>query len=283
MQTIQLLAQISCLTPHFQEQGSGPKVLCLHSSTSSSNQWRPLMQRLSANYRVMAPDLYGYGKNPAWRTVQDFSLDHEVELIEPLLSPSGVHLIAHSYGAAVALKTALTYPERIRSLVLYEPVMFKLLFNEGPTPAASEVQAVQADIRRALATGQPHVAAQRFVDYWSGEGVWDRLPDWRQAMIAGKMSKVVADFGTADTDGSVLADYADLQIPTLYLYGAQAPTSTQRIARLLGAILPQVELKKLNNMGHMGPISHAEQINGLIEDFLGQRHSSAAWQSALAA
>jgi pimeloyl-ACP methyl ester carboxylesterase len=46
-------------TPYFREAGSGTSVVCIHSSASSSGQWRALMERLAGQFRVIAVDLYG--------------------------------------------------------------------------------------------------------------------------------------------------------------------------------------------------------------------------------
>jgi pimeloyl-ACP methyl ester carboxylesterase len=62
------------------EQGSGEPVLLLHSSGSSSAQWRALMERLSARFRVVAPDLYGYGGTALWPGRGPFHLAHEAEI-----------------------------------------------------------------------------------------------------------------------------------------------------------------------------------------------------------
>ena len=45
--------------PYFREAGSGTSVVCIHSSASSSGQWRALMERLADRFRVIAVDLYG--------------------------------------------------------------------------------------------------------------------------------------------------------------------------------------------------------------------------------
>jgi len=57
---------VSDSVAHFREAGTGQGVVCVHSSASSSGQWRALMDRLSDGFRVIAVDLYGYGKSAAW-------------------------------------------------------------------------------------------------------------------------------------------------------------------------------------------------------------------------
>src|SRR5262245_38099637 len=65
--------------------GAGEPVVCLHSSASSSAQWRPLIERLSGRFRMLAVDLYGSGRSPAWPGERPLSLADEVALLEPIL------------------------------------------------------------------------------------------------------------------------------------------------------------------------------------------------------
>src|SRR4051812_32240822 len=98
----------------------GSRIVCLHASASAGRQWRPLAERLSGQFIVVAPDLYGSGATPQWTADRPLSLADEVALVQPRIgSGAPVHLVGHSYGAAVALHAALSQPERIRSLVLF--------------------------------------------------------------------------------------------------------------------------------------------------------------------
>ena len=91
-----------------------------------------------------------------------------------------IHLVGHSYGGAVALRFAMQQPERLRSLVLIEPVAFHLLRDEAPDPANrhlfGEVTELAGLVSPApLPSGDYRCAMARFVDYWNGEGAWLRI------------------------------------------------------------------------------------------------------------
>ena len=73
----------------FLDQGEGEPVVLLHCSGSSSAQWRALIDALSAHYRVIAPDLFGYGATPLWPGHAPFSLGHEAEIVVALLGMLG--------------------------------------------------------------------------------------------------------------------------------------------------------------------------------------------------
>ncbi len=118
-------------------------------------------------------------RSPTEAALADAVLAHA----DPPSHHGPIHLVGHSYGGAVALRFAMQQPERLRSLVLIEPVAFHLLRDESPDPANrrlfGEVMEIggpgvagprpSGDYRRAMA---------RFVDYWNGEGAWLRAkPD----------------------------------------------------------------------------------------------------------
>ncbi|HEQ97931.1 MAG TPA: alpha/beta hydrolase [candidate division Zixibacteria bacterium] len=260
-------------TNHF---GDGQPVICLHSSASTSGQWRTLTDKLADNYHVIAPDLYGYGKSQAWNGGTLMSLDQEAALLEPLFEQQDepVHLIGHSFGAALAMKAALIYAGKLKSLVVYEPVLFRLLFDSDSTGDAEvEIRRVREAVYHELEDRQPHEAARIFVNYWNGEGSWEKLDARRHSILAGSMRSVLMNFDSLFSDDSNLADYSKIDIPVLYLHGVETRNTTRRITELLAAGLPKLEFCALPGMGHMGPLTHAESVNDLIFNFL-KRHDS---------
>src|SRR5207245_3087142 len=120
----------------------------------------------------------------------ELTLADEVARLEPVFAAAGepCHLAGHSYGGAVAIKAALTYPGRFRSLVLIEPVLFGLLLAEDSRQsAAREIVAVCQHTTAAVAVGALDSAAERFIDYWMGPGAWAGMPPHRRAAIARAM------------------------------------------------------------------------------------------------
>ena len=177
----------------FREAGRGAAVVCIHSSASSSAQWRLLMDRLAGRFRTLAVDLYGSGQSPRWPDPRPLSLADEAALLAPVFAAAGdrFHLVGHSYGGAVALEAARAEPGRVESLVLFEPVLFSLLIAEDPTqPAAREIAAVRDDTVAALERGDPYASGARFVDYWTGAGTWAALPERRREVLATAMPTV---------------------------------------------------------------------------------------------
>jgi pimeloyl-ACP methyl ester carboxylesterase len=257
--------------PFFREAGAGTSVVCIHSSASSSGQWRALMVRLADRFRVIAVDLYGSGKTAAWPQDQPMHLDDEIALLRSVFQAAGdrFHLIGHSYGGAIALKAALTRQDRLISLVLYEPVLFSVLMADAPqSDAAREIVAVRDDTIRLIDEGNFNASAERFVDYWTGDGAWAAIPEPRRPAIAEAMRAVKAEWHALFHESTPLGAFADIELPTLFLSGTASKASTLAVAQLLTKVLPRVRVEEIDGVGHMAPVTHPEQINPLIERFV---------------
>jgi pimeloyl-ACP methyl ester carboxylesterase len=264
-------AAVARAVPGVREAGTGVPVVCVHASASSSGQWRPLMERLSGRFRSLAVDLYGYGQSPPWPDERPLALADEVELIEPVLETAGdrLHLVGHSYGGAVALRAALACPTRLRSLVLFEPVLFAALLAEDPRqPAAREIAAVRDETVAAVDRGDLDTAGARFVDYWMGAGAWAAMPNPRRQAVAGVMRKVKAEWHAAFTEPMPLSAFAALDVPTLCIVGTGSPASSRRVTRLLAKTLPSLTTVEIDGVGHMAPVTHPDRVNAVIAGYL---------------
>jgi pimeloyl-ACP methyl ester carboxylesterase len=261
---------MSNVIANFREEGSGSTVVCVHSSASSSSQWRTPMGSLSDRFRVVAMDLYGYGKSPAWPGEHVLRLDDEIALMAPILETAGkFHLVGHSYGGLVALKLALNDASRIASLTLYEPTCFFLLIANGPEdPASREIKTVRDETNRLVDAGDLELAAQRFVEYWIGPGAWSKTPEAGRLAIAKGMGKVRFEWTTAFDKPLPSTNISALAMPILLLTGSRSTAAARGVVRLLHGLLPQAKVVELPGLGHMGPVTHPEKVNAAIVAFL---------------
>ncbi len=253
---------------NFQRVTARPRVVLLHSSASSSRQWSPLIEVLQPTFDTCAVDLYGHGAQPAWSGNRPPTLADEVALVEPLLQAAGgVHLIGHSYGGAVAVKVATMFPQLVRSLAVFEPVLFRALVDDNPqAEAMQEFAGLTAMLGRYLDAGDDHSAAQVFVSYWAGRGSWGHMPADRRGAVAARMRAVHPQFDTLMRDDFDFDRLPDC--PTLFLTGAATVASTRRIGEIARRRRPQARHRVLDGMGHMGPITHAAAVNRVLEQFL---------------
>jgi pimeloyl-ACP methyl ester carboxylesterase len=250
------------------EQGSGEPVILLHSSGASSAQWQALIERLGPRYRVIAPDLYGYGATPNWPGGGPFSLRREAGIVRALLEDCDepVHLVGHSYGGAVALHLACEHGDLLRSLTLVEPVAFHVLRagDADDAEALGEITAVAGGIGQALACGDYLAGMGDFVDYWCGSGTWRAFAPDKQAAMATHLAKVALDFHATFHEPGCLSGVQHIAVPTLLVQGECTPLPTRRVCRRLARSLPGVRMETIPQAGHMAPLTHRHAVNELI-------------------
>lgn len=256
--------------PGYFVAGAGTPVVLLHSSLSSKSQWIALAERLASRFRVIAVDLRGYGDNTASIAGTRFTLDDEVSLVMDrvdglVAAHVRVHLVGHSYGGLVALRLAQCWGDRVASLSLYEPVVFRMLDDEDTSLA--EMKRLAELVSRLVAAGRRHAAAQVFVDFWSGEASYASLPLPARAAIARRVDKLPLDFQATLSWPLDPNDIRAIVAPTLLLAGDRSPAIVQRIHMVLTRTLPNRRSGSFET-GHMGPITDAHRVNPWIEAFL---------------
>jgi pimeloyl-ACP methyl ester carboxylesterase len=270
-----------------EDGGHGVPLILLHGSAASASQWRALRAALEPRFRMLAPDLIGYGRSSAWHGRRVPRLDDEIEIVTELLDrcQRPARLIGHSYGGAVALQAALNMPDRVVDLVLIEPVAFSLLGTGGSADARllADIRQLAGEIAGELAAARPEAAMARFVEYWNGTGAWAKLTPERRAELAGRGARVVDNFRALFRHRPVLAHLHQLRVPTLLLQGGCSPEPTRRIVERLAGTLPLALTRTIPGAGHMAPLTHPEEVNAVIEAFLrpARRSRSAEWVPAL--
>jgi pimeloyl-ACP methyl ester carboxylesterase len=107
----------------------GPPVLLIHGNCSSADFWTPLIRHLPDHWRIVAPDLRGYGKTTAApvnarKGLGDFTSDVLALLTNPEVYAEGARPVvaAHSMGGGVAMNLAIAAPSRVSALVLESPL-----------------------------------------------------------------------------------------------------------------------------------------------------------------
>ena len=129
-------ADANGIKTNYLEAGHGDPVVLIHGSgpgvTSYAN-WRLVMPALSENFRVLAPDMVGFGfsERPAniEYGVQTWA-DQVVGLMDTLELPKA-HLVGNSFGGAIALRIATQHPDRVGKLVLMGSMGVPFPITEG--------------------------------------------------------------------------------------------------------------------------------------------------------
>jgi pimeloyl-ACP methyl ester carboxylesterase len=118
------------------ERGDGPLVLLCHGFPESWYSWRHQIDALAdAGFRVVAPDMRGYGKSDQPEAIDQYTVFHLVGdlvgLLDALEAPDAV-VVGHDWGAAVAWHAALLRPDRFRAVVALS-VPFRTRAKARPT------------------------------------------------------------------------------------------------------------------------------------------------------
>jgi pimeloyl-ACP methyl ester carboxylesterase len=112
------------LIVHYTDEGAreGRTLVLVHGFAASVHAWRPWVERLDEEFRVIAIDLPGHGLTEAPPNYQA-SMDRNAELVGKLADHAGARrfvLAGNSMGGGVSLAYAMEHPERLEALVLVD-------------------------------------------------------------------------------------------------------------------------------------------------------------------
>jgi pimeloyl-ACP methyl ester carboxylesterase len=220
---------------------------------------------------VLAPDFHGHGDGPPMPRMQASIVAADTERIAQLVmaEPAGVHLVGHSYGAAIALRVARRCGDRVRSIALVEPVAFRILFDHaGRRRPAAEVLEIGRSLRVLVRVGRPERAAERFVGYWGGSDAWTRLGPDARAAVALRMDAVSAHFESLAADDFSLDACRAIHAPALLLAGMRTRAPALRIAELVASALPDVRDERLADADHIEALVSPGRIVARIAAFV---------------
>ena len=110
----------------YTDKGQGPAVVLIHGFASSLETWERVAPELSKTHRVISLDLKGFGWTD--RPEGDYSPAAQASLVLKLLDKLGVKraaFVAHSWGSSVTLALALSAPERVSRIALYDAWVYE--------------------------------------------------------------------------------------------------------------------------------------------------------------
>ena len=254
-------------TVAYSDVGSGTAVLALHGSASSRRLWQPLAAALIGSYRVIAPDLHGYGETSPWTPGDSAARDIELAVALARQVRGPLHLVGHSYGGVVALEAAAALGTRLASLTLIEPVVLGLL-RAARDEAWTAIAALAGRHIDLVAAGEYEECAEAFIRYWAGTSAWSAMPAPARARVVATMPKTADEWRLVFHLQRGSGDFARLGVPTLLVRGTHTTLAARRVVDHLAAALPNREVVEIEGAGHLSPLSHSAAVCAAIAQHL---------------
>ncbi|MEM9461229.1 MAG: alpha/beta hydrolase [Myxococcota bacterium] len=257
------------LHTHIAGPEQGRIALLLHSSGFSSRQWRPYLPALhGAGWQTMTVDLFGYGDSPAWTGQGAFHFRHDVDAVLDLLRGLSGELavVGHSYGGLVGLQALIRPTCPPARAVVYEPVVWGILASDGTDEERAELGRLEASGFFDDATGGSREWMEQFVTFWNGAGAWDALGERGQAQMMCSGRKTFEEVRSLCRDTTPAKAYAALREPVHVISGHMSPPAIRHACALLANAAAHHTIDMIS-AGHMGPVTHTEQV---IEHVVGR-------------
>jgi len=250
----------------FADAGAGPAVVLVHSSASGHRQWRRLVENLQGRYRLIAVNLFGYGKTSSWPGARPLTAADQAELVAAAAALAGepVALVGHSLGGLVALEAAARLAGRVRVVVAFEPILFGDLKVHGPARAYDEIAGLASRYHELARSGDWNAAGEWFVDYWTGPDAWAAIPDERKQNMLAMLPAVMHEWDMATSGTRPIEGWRAITAPVHLIHAADTRTPTREIVKLLAKHYPDWHVHEVPSGGHMAPVARPDLVNPVI-------------------
>lgn len=256
-----------------------PAVLLLHGFPTSSHMFRELIPRLADRYRVIAPDLPGFGFSDApSRSAFTYGFENLARIVDRFTEVVGLDrfaLYVFDYGAPIGFRLATAHPERVTAIVSQNGNAYEEGLSDGWNPIQRYWQepseANRVALRQLLA---PEATRWQYV-----HGVADPTVVAPEAYTLD--AALLARPGNDEIQLDLFLDYASnvalyptfqaylrsAQPPLLAVWGRNDPFFLPAGAEAFRRDDPNAEVRFLDT-GHFALETHGEEIAGAIGEFL---------------
>lgn len=266
---------------HVVEAGDGPPVILLHGFPETGYAWRFQIPVLAERYRVIVPDLRGYGETEKPATGYDkrnMALDIRELMRE--LNIGKVALVGHDRGARVATRFAKDFPDLLDRLVVMDNVPTRVVSRDLDAKIAQAywffLFHLVPDLPEALIAGREHIWLRHFFSDWchdpqtiTGEA-FDTYVKAYQA--PGAVRGAMADYRANATDVAQDEEDADtrISVPTMSLWGADflAVGKLFDMPKVWAEMADDLETHTIEQCGHLPQEERPEEVNALLLKFL---------------
>lgn len=278
----------SAINLFYREAGEkdAPVVLLLHGFPTSSHQYRGLIDRLSDKYRVIAPDLPGFGFSDAPEAKSfGYTFEHLAEVMESFtdaLKLTRYAVYVFDYGAPVGFRLAVSRPERVVAVISQNGNAYEEGLSEGWNPIRAYWQDpteenrgnlrafLKADTTKFQYThGEPDASLIAPESFTLDQHFLDRPGnDEIQLDLFGDYQSNVALYPK-------FQEYLRTSRPAvLAVWGKNDPFFLPAGAEAFRRDVPDAEVH-LIEAGHFVLEAHLDEVAGILREFLGRKLDAA--------
>jgi len=249
----------------FDDAGAGPCVVLIHGHPFDRSLWQPQVEVLATEFRVVAPDLRGFGASPV--TPHLVTLREYAQDVEELLARLGIECAAAvglSMGGLVVMDLATTRPESWWALGLV-------------TTTAQPVTAQEQAVRHERADLVERDGMQVLIDYMHTGLYGPRAAPEVRSRVDSMMARApVAGAAAALRGRAARPDYRpglrELDIPTFVCTGSEDPWSNETVTNEIIDQLRRPELLVVEGAGHLPNLEAEDVFTSSLMEFLA-RHA----------
>jgi len=248
----------------YADTGIGRPIVLIHGYPFNRSLWNEQVAVLSSSYRVIAPDLRGFGESdaaPGTATMNVMARD--VALLMDHLEIPRAAIGGLSMGGYVALAFYKQFPSRVRALVLANTR------SQGDTEEGKETRAQQAE--RALNEGMAGIADGMLPKLLTPETVSKRpevVKRVRDMMLKTKPEGAAAAlYGMAEREDQTQL-LEKITVPALIMVGAEDAITPVADSEKMHAAIPSSRLVVIESAGHVSNFERTEQFNDALLSFL---------------
>jgi pimeloyl-ACP methyl ester carboxylesterase len=250
--------------------GAGVPLVVLPGAMNGIDAWAAVAAELTG-FEVWLCARRGYP--PSDEGPGEKSFEIEVADVRALLEAAdrgdGVHLAGHSYGALLALHTALADPSGIRSLLLYEPPVLAVGDHLPEALATYRARLAEGDVVAAIMgflTEVAGVTPQVMAALQEQAGEIDPDDDLEPGEFAAGVLHDLEALATAEPGAG---RFAGVRVRTLLMAGADSWDPLPASAEALAAVLPDVRLVVWPGQTHFANMADPALVARTVRDFVG--------------
>jgi pimeloyl-ACP methyl ester carboxylesterase len=265
--------EVDGLRVHYQEAGrtDAPVVILIHGFASSNLVWsKVLLELAEAGFRVIAPDLLGYGYSGKPREL-DYTITRQSQMVVSFMHQLQIDsavLVGSSYGGAVAATVALDHPELVNKLILVgavtnnRPTRYMLMRLFGSPIIGDILSPLLVGSRRLL-----RMRMKRVYDRHSW-AIDEKRVDARHIPLRtrGAHRAVIRTVRRWDAE-RVSRDAHTMTRPTLILWGENDREVSIEDGRRIHEQIPNSRLFVFRECGHLPHEEYPEKFIELVSGF----------------